>query len=343
MSKNDVLISRRSFCAAASAAGLAAPFSRAWAQGQKYPSRPFSVIIPTGQGGGAERLARAFDDAWSKPLGQPFEYSFHAGASGQIGYEVFTKRRPHDGHNLLFGNMGAEMIMYAVQKPNYKFPEDFIYFGRTDIDDSCIFVKRDSPLKDIKAVVEAAKKRTLNVAGSRIPHPASIGLLSLGDATGSKYNLIPYGGGNPTYIAILNGEAEVGALPITGVLSLSDRFKVLGVFNRENIFAKQTENAPPINSIFNTNIPDLYSSRAWAITRPRWKSTISRASSVEMSANASACPRVAAFAWRSMSSSIVDVASDSRPSHMIAVRKRTFALGRGRRYTDTSLLAGGQL
>jgi tripartite-type tricarboxylate transporter receptor subunit TctC len=267
MSENRTFISRRGFFAGTAAAGLATtPLGRAYAQqGQKYPSRTFSVVIPTGQGGGAERLARAFDDAWSKSLGQQFEYSFHAGAAGQIGYELFVKRRPHDGHNLLFGNMGAEMIMYAVQKPNYKFPEDFIYFGRTDIDDSCIFVKRDSPYKDLKSVVEAAKKKTLNVAVSRIPHPASIGLLSLGDSTGSKYNLIPYGGGNPTYIAVLNGEAEVGALPITGVLSLGDRLKVLGVFNRENIFAKQTENAPTVNSVFNTNIPDLYSSRAWAI------------------------------------------------------------------------------
>jgi Tripartite tricarboxylate transporter family receptor len=155
--------------------------------------------------------------------------------------------------------------MYAIQKPDYKFPEDFIYFSRTDIDDSCIFVKRDSPYKDLKSVVDAAKKKTLNVAVSRIPHPASIGLLALGDATGSKYNLIPYGGGNPTYIAVLNGEAEVGALPITGVLSLNDRLRVLGVFNRENIFAKETDNAPTVNSVFNTNIPDLYSSRAWAI------------------------------------------------------------------------------
>ncbi len=126
-------------------------------------------------------------------------------------------------------------------------------------------MKRDSPFKDIKSVVDAARKKTLNVAVSRIPHPASIGLLALGDATGSKYNLIPYGGGNPTYIAVLNGEAEVGALPITGVLTLGDRLKVLGVFSRENIFAKETENAPTINSVFNTKIPDLYSSRAWAI------------------------------------------------------------------------------
>ena len=53
MSKNDSLISRRGFCAGAAAAGLVAPFGAARAQGAKYPSRTFSVVIPTGQGGGA--------------------------------------------------------------------------------------------------------------------------------------------------------------------------------------------------------------------------------------------------------------------------------------------------
>ena len=63
-------ISRRTLCGGLAAAGLAASSNTAWAQGQKYPSRTISVVIPTGQGGGAERLARAFDDAWSKSLGQ---------------------------------------------------------------------------------------------------------------------------------------------------------------------------------------------------------------------------------------------------------------------------------
>src|SRR3712207_1612779 len=173
-------LSRREFVAGASATmGLAASGTGGLAQGA-YPQRNFRVIIPTGQGGGAERLARPFDDAWSKHLQKQFEYSFHAGAAGQVGYELFVKRSPHDGHHLLFGNMGPEMIMYAVQKPDYRFPQDFVYFSRMDIDDSVIFVKRDSPYQDIKAVVEAAKKKTLNVAVSRIPHPASIGLLALG-------------------------------------------------------------------------------------------------------------------------------------------------------------------
>jgi len=240
---------------------LAPPFMPRAAAQSTYPSRNFRVVIPTGQGGGAEKLARAFDAAWSKLLGQPFEYEFYSGAAGQVGYTLYVQKRDRNGHNLLFGNMGPEMIMYATQKPAYKFPQDFIYFCRTDIDDSCVFVRRDSALKDIKSLVEAAKKRPLNVALSRIPHPATIGMMALGEATGAKFNYIPYGGGNPSFIAMLSGETEVGALPIANTLALKDKFKILGVFNSSNMFAAQTENAPTINAAFGTSIPDLSSSR----------------------------------------------------------------------------------
>ena len=261
------ILTRRSFCGGVAAAGGLSVFAPAdaWAQAP-YPSRAFRVMVPTGQGGGAERLARSFDGLWSKLLNnQPFEYEFQAGAAGQVGYTLFVQKREHDGYNLLFGNMGPEMIMYATQKPEYKFPQDFTYFCRTDVDDSCIFVGKDSKFKDIKQVVEAAKQKPLNVALSRIPHPATIGMLALGESTGAKFNFIPYGGGNPTYTAILSGEAEVGALPITGVLSQKDKFRVLTVFNDQNIFAKETDNAPPVNKAFGTKIPELSSSRSWAV------------------------------------------------------------------------------
>lgn len=246
---------------AASTLGLA---GRASAQA-KFPSRKFSVIIPTGQGGGAERLARPFAQAWTKLLGQPFEFEFHAGAAGQVGYTLFVQKRERDGHNLLFGNMGPEMIMYTLQKPAYKFPDDYIYFCGTDADDSCVFVRQQSPFKTIQDVVEAAKKRPLNTATSRIPHPASIGILALGRETNSRFNLIPFQGGNPTNTAVLSGEVDIGVLPITGVVRLPEQFRVLGVFNSTNVFAQETNNAPTINSVFGTKIPNLASTRSWAI------------------------------------------------------------------------------
>jgi tripartite-type tricarboxylate transporter receptor subunit TctC len=261
-------LSRRSLLGGIAAGALAAPalIRSAAAQGPGgYPSRSMRVLIPTGQGGGAEKLARAFDAAWTKLIGKPFEYEFHPAAGGQVGYTLYVEKREKNGHNLLFGNMGPEMIMYATQKPTYKFPQDFTYFCRTDIDDSCVFVRRESPIKDVKQLVDQAKRRPLNVAVTRIPHPATIGMLALADATGAKFNFIPYGGGNPTFMAMLSGETDVAATPIANVLALPEKFKVIGVFNETNMFARQTDNAPTINAAFGTKIPDLSSSRSWAV------------------------------------------------------------------------------
>lgn len=265
-SNSIVDLSRRRLLQGAGGLAACALLRAAPARAAGYPERPLNVVIPTRQGGGAERLARAFTAAWSEILGQPFEFEFYPGASGQVGYELFIHKRAADGYNLLFGNMGPEMIMYTVQEPNYKFPDDYFYFCRVDIDDSCIFVRADSPFENVEQVVEQAKTQTLNVGTSRIPHPASIGILALGEAVGAQFNLVPYGGGNPTYIGVMNGEVELGVLPISGVIARGDQFRVLAVFNRtENRFAAYTDNAPTVNAVFGTDLPDLYSSRSWAV------------------------------------------------------------------------------
>jgi tripartite-type tricarboxylate transporter receptor subunit TctC len=256
-------ITRRRLLAGAGAAVALgfAPGTRA----QGFPSRHMRVIIPTGQGGGADRLARSFDDFWGPLLKTQFEYNFFPGAAGQVGYEVYLNKREKDGHNLLFGNMGPEMIMYALQKPPYRFPQDYQYFCRLDVDDSIIFVRQKSPFRRIEDVVAEAKKRVVNVATSRLPHPASIGVLALGAAVKARFNLVPYGGGNPTIVSVMNGETDCGTLPTATVVALGDQLRVLAVFNDDNQMGHYTNNAPPVNKVFGTKIPPLYSSRAWAI------------------------------------------------------------------------------
>lgn len=257
LSRRDVL---KSGIAAASLAAIPLRSARA-----AYPDRTIKVVVPTRAGGGADRLARAFTEVWHRDLRAAFEFDFYPGGSGQVGYEVFAGRRDRDGYNLLFGNMGPEIIMYVLQKPSYKFPQDYFYFCRMDVDDSAVYVRADSPFNRIEDVVAEGKKRVVNVATSRLPHPASIGMLALGDATGAKFNLVPYGGGNPTVVATLNGEVDCGVLPVAEPIKMGDKTRVLGVFNSSNALADRTGNAPPINQVFGTKIPDLYSSRAWAI------------------------------------------------------------------------------
>ena len=257
-------IVRRRLLGGAAAAGALALLPRAHAQ-EKFPSKNIRVVVPTAQGGSADRLARVFDDFWGPLLKTHFEYQFMAGAAGQVGYETFIGKRDRDGHNLLFGNMGPEMLMYALQKPAYRFPQDYQYFCRLDVDDSILFASRTSKFRKLEDVLAESKKRTLNVAVSRLPHPASIGVLALGRAIGGKFNLVPYGGGNPTSVAVLNGEADIGALPIAGVITQKDTLKVLGIFNDDHKMGHHSENAPAVNKVAGTKIPDLYSSRSWAV------------------------------------------------------------------------------
>ncbi len=256
------IVRRRLLRGALGAAALSqVPFGFA---ADKYPSGNMRVIVPTGQGGSADRLARTFDDFWGPLLGTHFEYQFMPGAAGQVGYETYIHKMPHDGEHLLFGNMGPEMIMYVLQNPNYKFPQDYQYFCRMDIDDSVVFGAKKGKIQTLQQAIDAAKKRTVNVAVSRLPHPASICLLALGKATGAKFNLVPYGGGHPTSIAVLNGECDIGALPIANVIVQDETLQVLGIFEDEPKWTRYTK-APSVNAVAGTKIPALPSSRSWAV------------------------------------------------------------------------------
>ncbi len=113
MSEIEKPITRRDFLKTSTAVAVSlglAPLQRATAAGT-FPDHNLNVVVPTREGGSADRLARTFCDIWSKHIGAKFEFKFYPGASGEVGYQVYLGKRAHDGYNLLFGNMGPETIM----------------------------------------------------------------------------------------------------------------------------------------------------------------------------------------------------------------------------------------
>jgi tripartite-type tricarboxylate transporter receptor subunit TctC len=254
---------------AGTAVGMAAyglaPWSRALAEG--FPSRTIEVVVPTREGGGADRNLRAITGVWKKYLNDAtFEAAFFPGASGRVGYEVYMGKREPNPHNLLFGNMGPEVLNWVVQPPeSFTFPGDYRYFAQVDLDPSIIFVRADGPFQTIEDVVAEGKKRTLSVATSRLAHPASLGALALGEATGAKFNLIPFSGGRNTIAAVVTGETDIGALPSGGVIARGDVIKVVLMFDDQNLLGEQVNNAPVVNDVFGTDLPPLVSSRAFAL------------------------------------------------------------------------------
>lgn len=258
--------------AAAAGVTLFTPAIIRSARAQDYPSRTMSVVCPTNVGGGVENHARNLAAVWRKYLGQDFEFEFHPGAAGQVGYELYVHRKERDGHNLLFGNIGPEVIMYVTQDPSYRIPDDITYIASTSGVPMLIFVGNDSPFQTIEELVEEGRNRQINISTSRLPHPATIGALALGEEMGANFNLIAFAGGNPTSIAAISGEVDAAATTANQAVALSDQVRVLCTFKYDPRLNEQLGNPPTANEVFGINLPELEHNTGLAIHTEVWES-----------------------------------------------------------------------
>jgi len=250
MSKQD----RRNFLKV-SAAGLATMGLPALSLAATFPERTLKVYIPTRAGGGADRNFRNFGGVWKNHLGVEMEPSFYPGAAGRVGYETYMGKASDDCHDLIFGNMGPEVLNWVVKKPTFSL-DDYFYFLMVDADPGCVFISDKSSMKTLDDVVAEGKKRTLTVATSRLAHPASLGMLVLGNKMGMKVNLIPLSGGKNTRNGVLTGEVDLGVLPVTTVMGRKG-IKVLGLFDEKNLVPEKTPGAVLINTEYDLGIPPL--------------------------------------------------------------------------------------
>jgi tripartite-type tricarboxylate transporter receptor subunit TctC len=261
---DKINLTRRNLLAAGSASLAAASFARpSW--GQSFPSRNISITTATAEGSGADRDGRNFSAVWGKYIDTNFEFSFFPGAAGQVGYEHYLQRVAKDPHNIMNCYIGPEVIMLTLQAPHIKPGVDIIYFQQFITEPMSIFVGRDSPIESIEQLVDLGRQRTVNISKSRLPHPASICTLVLGEATGADFHLIPFGGGNPATMAAIGGEVDACALPIGSPLLQGEWVRILGVFAETNPVPERSNNAPTVNDALGLDVPSLTSSRSWAI------------------------------------------------------------------------------
>jgi hypothetical protein len=264
--RNMASLTRRNFMKL-SALGLAAgTLSTRYAIGADFPERPMQVYVPTAAGGGADRNFRSFASVWKDTLPGEFEPSFFPGAAGRVGYETYMGKASDDCHDLIFGNMGPEVLNWVVKAPSFPV-DDYFYFLMVDADPGCLYVSDKSNMKTLEDVIAEGKKRTLTVGTSRLAHPASLGMLVLADKMGMKVNLIPLSGGKNTRNGVLTGEVDIGVLPATTIMGRKG-LTVLGLFDEANVAPEIMPGAVLINPEYQLGIPPLAAgARAFGIKK----------------------------------------------------------------------------
>ena len=127
----------------------------AWAQ-SKYPNKPITFVVPFAAGGGGDVVARLLAKGLSERINNPIVVDNRVGAGGNIGSASVLKSPP-DGYTLL--NMSSTYpIQAAVSKLTFDPIGDMQPIIMVSRDPAVVLVNQSSPLKNVKDLLEAAKR-----------------------------------------------------------------------------------------------------------------------------------------------------------------------------------------
>jgi tripartite-type tricarboxylate transporter receptor subunit TctC len=178
----------------------------AWAA-EKYPDRPIDFICTWGVGGGADQMARTISHLAEKFLKVALPVSNVPGSSGNTGIANLLAGKA-DGYTIatfIFDTLGT----VSQGTARYKMT-DLESIVRTQVADSYLFVKMDSPFKTIQDLLKYAKenpnKLKVGATGFGTGDDISIRFLA---AKGHKMTLLPVPKPGERYASVLGGHAEV--------------------------------------------------------------------------------------------------------------------------------------
>src|SRR5688572_6084299 len=219
--------SRRSLMAGVLAA-LALAAAPLPAAAQAYPSRPITLIVPWGAGGGTDATARIIGTLLEKELGQPVTVVNRTGGSGVVGHAAIASAPP-DGYTI--GMATVEIAMMHWQGLTELNPTSYTPLGLVNADPAGIQVRADSPYKtvgDLLAAIKAnpGKFKASGTGQGGIWHLAIAGFLRDQKIDPSALPWVPSNGAAPGLQDMVAGGVEVAPVSLPEARSLIDAGKV---------------------------------------------------------------------------------------------------------------------
>ena len=142
-----------------------------------YPSRPVTLIVPWGAGGGTDAVARMLASLLEKDFGKPVNVVNRTGGSGVVGHQAIATAAP-DGYT--FGLITFEITQMHHQGLTQLNGASFTPIGLINVDPAAIQVNADSPYKTLPDLLDAIRKNPGKLKAS-------------GTARGGSWHLALYG------------------------------------------------------------------------------------------------------------------------------------------------------
>lgn len=197
-------MSRTKFTVTLLASALyAAAASAAW-----VPEKPVEFVVASGAGGGTDTFARTIQSIISKYklMDVPMVVVNKGGGSGSEGF-VYGSSNPGDPYRVTFGT-NNEYLLPLVAKMGYS-ADSLTPIAGMALDDFLIWVNVDSPYKDAKSFIEAAKKpEGLKMGGSQSKDTDQTLVSMISAATGAKFTYIPFKSGGEAAVQLAGAHID---------------------------------------------------------------------------------------------------------------------------------------
>ena len=122
---------------------------------EEYPSRPVTVIVPFGAGGGVDVNTRALAPYLEKYLGEKIIVENRGGGGGITGHTLGAMAKP-DGYMLTMVSTGICSGPWLIKGVRFS-PESYEYIGQVSFVPNFLVVNVKSPWKTLKEFVDHAK------------------------------------------------------------------------------------------------------------------------------------------------------------------------------------------
>ena len=220
------MTARRTLLATLAALSLGAAALPATAQG--YPTRPVTLIVPWGAGGGTDATARIVGSLLEKELGQPVTVVNRTGGNGVVGHAAIASA-PADCYTI--GMATVEISMMHWQGLTELSGASYTPLGLVNADPAGVQVRADAPYKTINDLLAAVKAnpgkfKASGTGQGGIWHLAIAGMLRDQKIDPAAVPWVPSNGAAPGLQDMIAGGVEIAPVSLPEARSLIDAGKV---------------------------------------------------------------------------------------------------------------------
>jgi putative tricarboxylic transport membrane protein len=201
---------RATWAAIIVAAFVQASWERAWCQEFK-PSKQIEAVVHTGAGGGSDIFARAIAEMLQKEklITQRMQVVNKSGGGSAVAMSYLAEKKG-ETHTIGFftGVWVTNPLTTAEATVTVK---DLTPIARLVLEPAVVAVKADSPYKDMKDFIEAAKKspNQLRQSGGSVTGRDNLMRLLIQKATGAQWTYISFPSGGERLSNLLGGHVQV--------------------------------------------------------------------------------------------------------------------------------------